>query len=259
MKKYFLILICFFLTSVAHGRIFNYKKQNFSAYLRGQYGLNKAQKTAFQPGFPTSGSTTVTFPDHDGVNQDYDAELGLGLNVGRLNTRLGLGLIYPQPVTSTAGKNAAGTALLSLSSQISSLVPRATFELALKQTDTFKAYVGVAAGYAITTIKNTVSLNAAGQAAFPTAAVDYTEEGTSYGLLGEVLAGLEFAAFDNVGFSLDAGYRYLNHSSFNATRGANTVGGVVTTGSTLRNVDGTTRTLDLSGYFVGGTFRIYFN
>ena len=88
---------------------------------------------------------------------------------------------------------------------------------------------------------------------------DYIEEGTGYFIMGEAFGGYEFQFFDNVGFSLDAGYHYFTVGPLNANRNANTVRGAITQGSTLKNVDGTNRTVDLSGYFAAASLRIYIN
>ncbi len=252
MIKYLFIII-FAFPHLGHAKVFDYKKSTVATYLRGGFGLNNLQKYAYQPGFPTS----VTFADSDGVNQTYSAEFGFSFITGKLCTRLGVELLYPQLTSGLSGKNASGTQLLSITSQVYSLVPKIDFEFAFKETPTSKVYGGIGAGYAMTTIKNSVTMTAAGSAAFP-GVTDYIEEGSGSGYLGEVFFGFEWAFFDNVGFSLDAGYRYLINSSYNSNRNTTTVSKTETTGAQIMNADNTARTTSLSGPFAAGTFRIYF-
>jgi hypothetical protein len=107
-------------------------------------------------------------------------------------------------------------------------------------------------------VKNTVSLTAAGQAMFP-GVVDYTELGVASTIMGEAYLGFEFSFFDNVGFALDAGYQYLPVGMINVTQGTVTLTGTETAGSKMINTNGTNRAFDMSNYFAGGSFRIYFN
>lgn len=239
----------------ANAKVFDFTKSSFVTYLRGAYGINKVQKYAFEPGFPS----TVTFPDHLGVNQTYSADFGIGFSTGRTVTRVGVELMYPQLVKELSGVNSGGSSLLVMTSEVFAVMPKLSFEYALKQSQEFRLFVGFSGGYGPTTVKNTVNLTPTGLGFFSGtgAGANYTEEASGYSIMAEVYSGLEFAFFDNTSFSLDLGYHYHPITALSVTRNANTVRGPITIGSTLLNSAGGNRSVDLSGYFVGGTLRIY--
>lgn len=239
------------VASLAEARVFDYKRESFSTYLRASYGMNNLQKYAYQPGFPPS----VSFPGSDGVNQAYSGEFGFGLGSDNLAVLLGLELLYPQMTTGLSGVNAGGTSLLSIDSQVYSVIPKVDLEFYFKKSPTYRFYGGFGVGYAITTLKNTVTMTSPGTTALGVS--DYIEEGTGWGIMGQAFTGFEFAFFDNVGFSLDVGYRYLRVDNFTSNRNSNTAHGQVYTGNQLKNYDGTNRATDLSGPWASAAFRIY--
>jgi opacity protein-like surface antigen len=250
MKNLFLLFVVLLSSSVSSARVVGLDSRKLATYLRGTYGLNNMGRNAFEPGFPT----TVSFPDLGGVNQAASAEIGLSFTTG-ITTRLGLEILYPQYVNQLEGRNAGSTTLMSVTSEVYSLIPQLNLELPFKVTKIFKPYMYFGVGYAVTVIKNTVSMSSSGQATF--GVQDYIEEATAYSIMGQLGAGFEFALVDNIGLSFDAGYRYLNPNKFTLNRDAITPRGTVLAGQDLRNVDGSNRALNLSGFFGAATFRFY--
>jgi hypothetical protein len=251
-KNLFLIfLFSTFLCSNSFARVFNFKNQTLAAYIRGEFGLNKLQKNGYAPGFPSN----VDFPNSDGVNQNYSGEFGFAWTTG-ITTRLGVELLYPQLTKDLEGR-VGGVDMLSVTSQVYAVIPQINFEIPMKRSDTVRFYFGGGAGYALATLKNTVTMTPAGTAF--TGVTDYIEEGSGFGLMGQGFVGFEFAFFDNVGMSFDGGYRYLVINNYTSNRSANTVRGRIETGNPIRNVDGTNRVTDLSGPWAAATFRIYFH
>ncbi|MBK9294602.1 MAG: hypothetical protein IPM57_09175 [Oligoflexia bacterium] len=249
------IFLAFLLVGASHAaeaKVFDYSKSSFIAYLRGAFGINKAQKFAFEPGF----AANITFPDHYGVNQNYNAEFGLGFSVGKMQTRAGVELKYPQLVKDLNGVNGA-TTVMTITSEVYGIIPKLSIEYSIKQSSTMRIYFGVGAGYGATVIKNTVTLNSAGVALYPTASQTYIEEATGYAIMGEAFTGIDIAAFDNTSFSFDVGYNYHPITAFTINRNANTTRGAISVGGTLTNAAGGNRTLDLSGYFASATLRIH--
>ncbi|MCC6278058.1 MAG: hypothetical protein IT289_09105 [Oligoflexia bacterium] len=234
----------------AEAKVFNLKKRVISTYLRGTFALPNAGRAAFEPGFPA----TVSFPDFGGVNQAFSGEIGMAFHTG-VSTRLGVEVVYPQYVNQLEGKNAGQTTLLSVTSQVYSVIPQISLEIPMKASANYRVFLGGGVGYAVTVLKNSVSLNAAGQATL--GVQDYIEEGTSYSIMGHAEFGVEFGLVDNVGFSLEAGYRYLQPSKFTANRDAITARGALQTGQDIKNIDNSNRSINLSGPFAAAMFRFY--
>ncbi|MDZ4678003.1 MAG: hypothetical protein SGI74_10920 [Oligoflexia bacterium] len=237
--------------SISDARVFNFKSQTAAAYLRGAVGLNKLQKYAYAPGFPT----IVDFPDNDGVNQNYSGEFGFSFTKG-ITTRLGVELLYPQLTKELEGRVNTLKAL-SVTSQVYAVIPQINFEIPMKSSTNYKLFIGGGAGYALATLKNTVTMTPTGTTLY--GVTDYIEEGSGFGIMGQAFAGIEFSFFDNVSMSLDSGYRYLVVNNYTANRSASTVRGRIESGNQIKNIDGTNRFTDLSGPWAAMTFRFYFN
>jgi hypothetical protein len=253
-------VFCFFAfvlllsASAAEARVFNFDQQTFSTYLRGTYGFTKLQEMAYQSGFPT----TVVFDSSGSASTAYSGEFGLAFTSPHAMTfRLGVELLSPAQQTGVQGKDSTGTTLLSLDSQVYSIIPQANFEFFVKKGATWRWYFGGGAGYAVTTFKNTVTMTSAGQTALGVG--NYIEEGTGWGIMGQAITGYEFSIFDTVSLSFDLGYRYLVVNNYTANRDYVAPAGTFTTGNPVKNVDGSARSTDLSGFFAGATFRFYIN
>lgn len=252
MTRTYFILIIFIFPCLGSARVFDFQKQVVATYIRGSYGLNKLQKQAYKPGFPAS----VDFPDHGGVNQAYSADFGFSLTTkNAFNIKLGVELLYPQLSKEVSGVNASGTQLLSVTSEVYSVIPQLNLEVFLEKTPKWRWFAGGGVGYAVATIKNTVSMTASGTSSLGVS--DYIEEGTGWGLMSQLFTGIEFPFFDNVALSLEAGYRILTVSQYSSNRDSTTALGGVAKGNTLRNVDGTDRSTDLGGPWASATLRLY--
>ncbi len=252
MKKYqIFILLGFVWASSANGKVFDYGKQSLSTYLKGSLGMTMLQKTAYQTGF----QPTVLFNGNDGVNTAYSGEAGLAFTSPRNFTlRLGVELFYPSLTKDLDGADSSGNKLLTITSQVYAVIPQVNLEFFVKQGAKYHYYIGGGAGYAITTLKNTVTISSAS-----VGVSDFIEEGSGWALMGQGYAGVEFAFFDSVGFSFDAGYRYLFVDNYKSNRDSVTPTGTYYKGNQIKNYDGTNRATNLSGPWVSGTFRIYFN
>jgi hypothetical protein len=249
--KLFLVVVSSVLALPVEARVFNFKRQTVSVYLRGAYGINKLQKYAFEPGFPTS----VSFPDSS-VNQNYSGELGLALTTN-FTTRLGVELLYPQLIKDIEGRNSSNTNLMSVVSQVYAVIPQVNIEIPIRAGAKSKFYVMAGGGYAVSTFKNTVTMTAAGTSTL--GVTDYIEEGTGNGFMGQGGGGVEFSFVDNVSLSFDLGYRYLVVNNYTANRDATTANGPIYKGNAITNVDGSKRTTDLSGPWAAMSFRFYIN
>lgn len=232
----------------AQAKVFNFQKVSMSTYLRGTYGFTALGREAYAPGIPS----TVSF-DGAGVSQAYSAEFGLGFASKSMGWRLGVELLNPAVSKDINGSNATPTHLMTVNSEVFSVIPQINLEIVLRQGPGWRMYMGGGLGYHLTSLKNTVSFAAGSTFGLS----NYIEEGSSSGIMGQGMTGFEFSFFDNVAFSIDLGYRFFTASGFKASRDAITPCGTFYSGNTLRNCDGTDRTLNLSGLFSAANFRIY--
>src|ERR1039457_7099544 len=169
------LVLTLFSSLSAQAKDTSFLTSTLSTYLRGGYGTTNAGKNAYQPGFPG----TVSFPDTSGVFQGYDGEIGVAMGVGAngASIKLGVEILNPAWTNNLAGKNAGGTQLVSIQSEVFAIIPKLDVEYYFIHKPSFRAFFGATGGYAYATLKNTVSLTAAGQVAFPGVA-NYVEEGT---------------------------------------------------------------------------------
>ncbi|CAM6001616.1 unnamed protein product [Sphagnum balticum] len=237
---------------IAQARVFNFDEQTFSTYLRGTGGFTNLQKTGFAPGLPAG----TSFPDSPGVTQAFSGEIGVGFTTKRvLTTRLGVELFYPYASGGVTGKNTAGAPLLTMSNQLYGIIPQVNFEFFVKQGPWGRIYMGGGAGYGICILNNVTSLTPLGQSTYGIG--NYTEAATATTIMGQGFLGVEVPAFDNVSISFDLGYRYLNASNYTSNGGYQSALGSVAAGSTIKNVDGSNRSTDLSGIYGAINLRLY--
>ena len=245
IKKIGTCFLCLFVTSSASAKVFNFQDRSFATYLRGTFGTSNLQREAYQPGVPSS----VSFSSSSGVSQGFSGEIGvLIIPSPSFAWRFGVEVINPQGTTGAGGLSATGTPLFSVDSQVYSIVPQGNIEIFLKKSPTWRYYVGGGAGYAVTTFKNTYTMTSAGVAQL--GVQNYIEEASGFGLMGQGFTGFEFSFFDNVGLSLDIGYRYLVVNNYTSNRNVITPIGTLSTGGAIKNNDGSNRITDLSGFFL---------
>lgn len=234
----------------AEARVFSFAKENVAVYFKGDAGLLKLGKS----GYSKSSGTSTEFTAEP--NFGYGGEFGVLLTLNAVGLRLGVTGITSRKMDGIEGKNAAGTLLMTMSSQAIAYAPSAHFEFGLKNTNTQRFFVSLGGGYAYVSLINDYRLTSSGTSTYP-GIVDYTEEGTGNAIFGDVSLSYEFSMTDNVAMLLDLGYRYLQVSRLTHGRAATTFLGPVATGDVVRNSDGTNRTLDLNSPFFGIGFRFY--
>jgi hypothetical protein len=249
-----LLTIMVFTATAAEARVFDFSKQTFSTYLRASGGPTTLQRGAYSAGFPNS----ITFNDTNAPSTVYSAEIGLAFtNPNVYNFRLGVEGLYPYASGGSTGAN-GGTPEFTINSLTYAIIPQANFELFLKKKPNFRFYLGAGGGYAITSFDNNITMTPQGTTTYGVS--NYSELASGTGIMGQGYLGMEFPAFDNIGFSFDVGYRYLVIPSFTASQSyTNLSGKIISQGSTITNADGSTRSLNLSGVFGAVSFRFYFN
>lgn len=235
----------------AFARKFDYNDGVVGAYVGGTIGLNRLQKTPFEPGKPT----TVSYPDFGGINYGYSGMLGLNLTLkNRLSIKVGVELLYSSKAKDMEGKNSSGAVLFSETSESLGVNPEMMIEINVVRGTKHRVSVGGGAGYLTGSIRNDVKMTAAGQTQLGVG--NYIEEGQGTGISAKVFSNFEFVLLDNISMVLQLGYRYARVGELKYTRDANLPApfGAVTKGQTMRNNDGSNRIMDMSGPFAGAQF-----
>ncbi|MCB0391075.1 MAG: hypothetical protein KDD58_07285 [Bdellovibrionales bacterium] len=239
------------LSQIAEARVFNFKNETIAGYFRGSTSLSRLGTTPFDN---ASGNSTVfTGEDHA---YNYSGEIGFLLNIGDFATfRVGAELIQSKE-SEVVGSSAGGTKYFDLVSDVFVFNTTGTLEYHIFSTDTTRLSLFGGVGLGSISMDLDYTFTSAGLSAFSLSS-DYTEKTTSYIIGAHAGAQYEFLFADTVTMALEAGFRHLPVPKLDYKEDAATIYGAVTKGSRAKNQDGTNRTLDLSGYYVGLGFRFY--
>ncbi len=247
-------LLLFLFSTSAHARVFNYKDATLAAFLRGTGGFSQLNQDAFAG---SVGNAEVK----DTTNFDYSGELGAVIAMSPVwHLRIGAEVIQHRPVSESKGLDTSGNELFKLTSSVFVFNPQVTFEYVYGAGTSVRYYAAAGFGMANVTVVNTYTMTTAGTSAFGVGNFDEKMESNTYS--GHIETGLETVFTDNVTFMTDVGYRYLQVAKMKYKGDATTIQSPTTgvaKGDTVTNPDGSTRTLNLSGLFVGVAFRFYLN
>ncbi len=234
----------------ATARIFNMKKESFASYLRGNYDVNVPGQNSFS----NSSGNKLTFDG--GQTNSYGYEFGMVFSSGVVNTKLGVEVLQPPEAKGIAAKNTAGTELYKLDTAISDIILKMGFEFNLKTWVVSRFYMLAEGGYASLTLQNSYTFNSVGAAAF--GLQDFREELKSSAMMAGGALGFETLLSDTTTFTIDLGYRYLNHTQLNHNLAVTSFQGPVTKGGIAYENDGVTaRKLNLSGFQASIGFRFW--
>jgi hypothetical protein len=152
---------------------------------------------------------------------------------------------------------------LTVSSGVTAFIPTATIEYNFISGNFAKVFLGVGAGYATVKFSNDYVMTDAGDTQYfgGVGDNDYSIAASGSGIEAHAALGAEILAVDNVTISMDIGYRMLEISKFKYTNDATIISGsgsaAVANGETVLETTGKRKTIDLSGAFVGISFRFY--
>lgn len=242
----FFVLILF--ETGAEARIFNMAQATFGAYLRGTYAPGPYENTLNSE----SNGNNVT------LNSDYQYNMSgeFGFSFAKPFGNIRIGLEYLRPPD---GKDASGTyggaEAYTLTSEISVLVPKAELEINLKKWQASKVYLLGGIGYASLVARNSYTVTAAGTAQFGLS--DFSEDIRGNTVMYEGGFGFESVMSDMTTFIVEAGYRSLKFETVEHNREAVNFQGSVSQHDRATNMDGTSRTLDMSGGFAAFGFRFW--
>lgn len=231
-------------------RVFKMANESVAAYFGGNYAPSILKQTHF------SGTSGTGATIDKSVLTNYGGEFGFLFTTQAIGMRLGVELIRPGTLTEAIGSDSGGQTLYDFESSISAVVPKLSIELNLKTADTWRVFLALGGGAATATYKNSYTLAAAGQAAYPGIA-DFSEEGTGTALLYDGSIGFERLINDTTTVALSVGYRKLEISEYKYKTDVTSFSGTHLKNETVLNDDGTNKESLFSGATGYLLFRFY--
>jgi hypothetical protein len=245
----FLGSLFFLLPSPAQARVFSFKDETIATYFRGTFGNSAVAGTPYD----ASSGAGVTVDKKSSRN--VSADIGVLFAGQDMNFRLGVEFLMPQRFDTASGSNASGANYFSLDTQTFAFIPSANLEFLFKRSATAHGLLGLGAGYAFVSVSNHYTMTPAGTAAL--AVTDFSEAASARVLASQLYVGYETLFTDTVTAEFEAGYRYAPVTTLNSTTSATAISGSESAGKPLVNMDGSNRKVNLSGVFVGMSFRFY--
>jgi len=245
----FFLVGMLFISQQSEARVFDMNAEKFAGYFRAGYAPSTINKTAFE--FASNHSETydaqMTFL--------YGGEFGFVYASPFLSLRFGIEAIRP-PTLKVSATDASGTALYSLNSDVSVVIPKIGFEFNIKQKNTSRFFFNVNYGQGNLGLVNTYTMLTAGTTL--TGKADFTEDGRGSATCLDGALAYETLLTDTTTMVLDVGYRNLKFDSITHNRDVDSIAqGAVAKGAAMLNADGTARSLDFTGYFASLMFRFW--
>lgn len=235
---------------LSSARVFDFKSEKFAPYIKGTF----VTTTAGDQAFATSSGTDSLFDKKNSYNSGY--EFGFAYGRGGLRMRFGFEILRPQLLDGVSVTNAGGTELAALKSDVLGYAPKVGLEISLAEWKESRVYFSGEYGSASLTVKNTYTMTADGQAAFP-GVVDFTEEMKGSSTMMDGALGYEVLLFDTTTLSFEVGYRQAEFASLTHNLPVTTFQGAVVKGDVAKNDDGTDRKYVLTNPFVSLAFRFW--
>ncbi|MCB0422666.1 MAG: hypothetical protein KDD61_16815 [Bdellovibrionales bacterium] len=246
------VILC---TQTALARVFAFKDEWLASYFR----VSGSSSLLGQEGFKYSSGSGTTVANDVGIT--YSGEFGFLFHIGEMfNFRVGIEAIQTKTPTDTFGVNSSAQNLFELNHKVLVLNSNATVEFNYFRTPTFRLYVAGGSGLASVTMDNQYEMTATGISELGTNS--YTEKAEANVVSTHVATGVEVLFVDAVTAVAEIGYRYLPVRELTHKNGETVIGEGgsskdVTKGSILTNHDGSQRSIDMSGIFIGISFRFY--
>ncbi|MBX7231347.1 MAG: hypothetical protein K1X29_04585 [Bdellovibrionales bacterium] len=223
-----------------------------AAYLEGSSGLSQVNQDAF-----ANGGGTSTIFNKSGVDYNFSAELGYQYSLGPFKFRLGVEALRPKTVQ-IKGNNSSGVELYSLESSIFVFTPNLSTMYIYSASKTVQFFCFISGGYSSVAVKNEFTLTSTGQTTY-SGVSDHSEKMSAKAISARTGFGFETQFADNSTISMSFGYRYLPVKEMKYTTGTTTFAeGAVSAGDVVHNQGNLTRTIDLSGLYLGASFQFYF-
>lgn len=250
-----LFLLLLFSGLPAQARVFSYETSWVAGYIRGTVGFTQLGADAFANG---AGGKTI-FPDSADSDYQFSGELGFLFSAGPVNFRLGIEALRPKEVEADGTNSATGAKLMRVTSEVFVFSPMITAEYIYATAGDWRFFTYLGVGYATVTVDNTVDLTTAGTTLY-SPIVDHTEKSSATTYTTMLGFGFETIFVDSVSFTMDLGYRHLpvKELKYNGTT-STLAEAAPEDGGPVLNMDGNSRSIDLSGFYIGGSFRFFLN
>lgn len=246
-----IFLIAALFSPLAEARVFDLKSATIGTYFGGTIGSSQLSK---QPWGDSSGTTTVT---DSSVRLNYSGEFGVLMAIPKINLRFGVEYLQPQRISDIRGRNSSDQLLFTLNSNTRAIIPKATVEFVVSQTNSSAIIFGGSAGYAMVTMENQYEIGPQGPTDYPSV-TNFSEKAKGNAIGAEGFIGYEFVFSDNVTLFTNVGYRYLLVTELKHQNSHTGYNGPVAKDSTVTNQDGKNRTLNMSAAQAAFHFRFYF-
>ena len=241
--------ILIILQPLAEGRVFDFKSESFALYFGGSFGSINAGDGAYAL---ASGHGTQFDKK---VQSATSAEFGFLFAATRFVLKFGGEYLMPREQTGITGTSVAGTALFTLNSTIAAFIPMGNLEILFWKGTTSRGFFGGGYGQAFVTLSNEYLLTSAGTTALGVG--DYREMAAGTAPLYQSYLGWEFLFTDTATLAFQIGYRSIKVQGLSATQPVSAITGPESTNSSIFNMDGGQRSLDLGGGFANINFRFY--
>lgn len=258
MKNFFQLILVLTVSGFAipsHARVFDLGRESVAAYFRGTGGLSHVGNEAF---IHSSGNQSVMDAE---VDYNFSGEIGLVVALmEQLRAKMGLELLQTKSLETTA-TDINGMELFTLTSDVFVMNPTFTLEYAHYSSSGLRFFTYAGIGWANVTLENKYDMTALGSGIYG-GVTDYTEKSGTERFSYHLGIGLETHFSDTSTFVFDVGYRLLSVDGLKYKSSESTINGAtppvpVNKGDPVRNMDGTARTFDLGGFYIGLGFRFY--
>lgn len=242
-----------FFSAFSQARVFSFKDRRVAPFFRGSIAYSHLGEDAFS----NSSYSGATRPALEGeIPWNYGAELGLSLGLtDTFFVRLGAEAVRASN-GAVKGSDPGGTLWFDLDTSVFAFNPSVTFEYDYYQVGNSRFYFLLGGGSANVTLVNRYTMTAAGQTALGVASFNEKAEARVYS--GHTALGMETLFADNVTFMIDLGYRYMPIPELKLKADVASIAQPTgLKGGVLKNSDGTTRDLTLSGFYTSIGFKFY--
>lgn len=246
--KFSLWLILFFIPFSAEARVFNFGKESFAAYFGGTAGQTGLGKGAVEG----ESGANITFSGES--KTAYSGEFGFVYSRPQVSFRFGFEMLSPAKLDGSTANNGT-TDLYSVDSDVLGYLPKLAVDVNLRGTGSSRSYISVAVGSASVTMKNDYTFTAAGSAAFPGSETATEAKGTA--IMYSAAFGHEALMTDTTTVLCELGYRSLKIDNLAYSKDVTIFNQSHTSGDKVTDSSGSQRSLDLSGLFIGLSFRFY--
>jgi hypothetical protein len=131
-------------------------------------------------------------------------------------------------------------------------------DLNVIHTPNSKGFIGAGVGYSYVKLENIYTFTTAGSTAYSPMS-SFTERATGNAVATVAYVGWETYFTDNATIVFDGGYRYIPVRKMSHQNPTTTFQGTVAKGDSMQNDAGVNRLINLSGAYVGASFRFYIN